>query len=142
MTSWSVRNFAQLSGVTVRALHHYERRGLLAPQRSRAGYRRYTLDDLARLERVIALKSLGFALGDIASFMDAPAAPSSGERPARAAGTRLKTAPAEHVRASARAQRERLTALRERIDRAIETLDAIDRDARPAAAVERFVRDN
>ena len=142
MTSWSVRAFAQLSGVTVRALHHYERRGLLAPRRSRAGYRRYTLGDLARLERILALKSLGFALGDIASFMDAAAEPSSDDRPARPGGTRLKASSIEHVRASARAQRERLAALRERIDRAIETRVAIDRDARPAAAVERFVRDS
>src|SRR5436305_14774010 len=100
MTSWSVRAFAQLSGVTVRALHHYERRGLLAPRRSRAGYRRYTLGDLARLERVLALKSLGFALGDIASFMDPAAEPSSGEHPARPAATRLKTPSVDGVRAS------------------------------------------
>jgi MerR family transcriptional regulator, thiopeptide resistance regulator len=138
MTSWSVRAFAQLSGVTVRALHHYERRGLLAPRRSRAGYRRYTLVDLARLERVLALKSLGFALGEIAAFMDVAGQASAGASRPAASTAHVR---ADDVRANARAQRERLAALRERIDRAIDTLDAIDRDARPAAAVDRFVRD-
>jgi MerR family transcriptional regulator, thiopeptide resistance regulator len=43
------KQFASLVGVTVRALHHYDRMGLLRPkQRSQAGYRRYTGRDFAR----------------------------------------------------------------------------------------------
>src|SRR3954452_18416109 len=67
--TWSIRAFAQLMGVTVKALHHYERRGLLSPQRSPAGYRRYSLRDLKSLDRVLALKSLGFPLAEIARFI-------------------------------------------------------------------------
>lgn len=36
---YRVREFAELSGVTVRALHHYDRVGLLKPRRTDAGYR-------------------------------------------------------------------------------------------------------
>src|SRR5438128_8550399 len=63
--TYSVRAFAELAGVTVKTLHYYERRGLLAPRRTRAGYRRYTIKDLARLQRIIALKSLGLPLKQI-----------------------------------------------------------------------------
>ena len=39
---FQAREFAKLSGVTVRALHHYDRLGLLKPSRhTRAGYRLY-----------------------------------------------------------------------------------------------------
>jgi len=54
--------FARLTGVTAKALQLYERRGLLKPRRTRAGYRRYTYTDLLRLERVLALKGLGLSL--------------------------------------------------------------------------------
>jgi len=58
--------FARLTGVTAKALQLYERRGLLKPRRTRAGYRRYTYTDLLRLERVLALKGLGLSLKQIA----------------------------------------------------------------------------
>ena len=60
--NYSVRAFAELTGVTLKALRHYERRGLLTPTRTRAGYRRYTLRDLAQVELIVALKSLGLSL--------------------------------------------------------------------------------
>src|SRR5215472_4266739 len=40
---YKVREFAEFAGVTVRALHHYERLGLLKPTRTAAGYRVYGL---------------------------------------------------------------------------------------------------
>ena len=42
----------QAGGRTVRALHHYDRLGLLKPNRTEAGYRLYHLGDLARLEQI------------------------------------------------------------------------------------------
>ena len=62
---YHVREFAQLAGVTVRALHHYDRLGLLKPSRTEAGYRLYYLRDLERLEQVVALKFLGIPLKQI-----------------------------------------------------------------------------
>src|SRR3954469_3355783 len=48
--SYRVREFAELAGVSVKALHHYDRLDLLKPARTDAGYRVYSLADLARLE--------------------------------------------------------------------------------------------
>src|SRR5262245_34190118 len=54
--------FAQLAGVTPRALRHYDRLGLLKPKRTAAGYRAYAPGDLERLEQIVALKFLGIPL--------------------------------------------------------------------------------
>jgi MerR family transcriptional regulator, thiopeptide resistance regulator len=71
--SWSVGEVARLAGVTVRTLHHYDRIGLLHPSvRSAAGYRGYHQADLARLQRVLAYRELGFTLEDIGRLLDDP----------------------------------------------------------------------
>ena len=62
---YSTRAFAELTGVTVKALRHYERMGLLGPMRTRARYRRYAFADLQQIERILALKSLGLSLTSI-----------------------------------------------------------------------------
>jgi MerR family transcriptional regulator, thiopeptide resistance regulator len=63
--SYRVGEFAKLAGVTVRALHHYDRIGLLKPQRGSSGFRVYSLQDLERLEQIAALKFLGIPLAEI-----------------------------------------------------------------------------
>lgn len=71
----TVGQVARLAGVTVRTLHHYDETGLLRPSdRSPAGYRLYTDDDLARLQAVLFYRELGFPLDDIATLLDDPAA--------------------------------------------------------------------
>lgn len=65
--------FAQLAGVTVRTLHHYDRLGLLKPRRNGSGYRLYRESDLERLEQIVALKFLGLPLKEIRSLLDAAA---------------------------------------------------------------------
>ena len=67
---YRIREFAQLAGVTVKALHHYDRRGLLKPRRSGSGYRLYVEHDLARLEQIVALKFLGLPLKEIKTLLD------------------------------------------------------------------------
>ena len=62
---YRVHDFAKLARVTVRALHHYDRLGLLRPNRTEAGYRLYYLRDLERLEQIVALKFLGIPLKQI-----------------------------------------------------------------------------
>ncbi len=58
--------FARLAGVTVRALHHYDRLGLLRPaRRSAAGYRLYCARDFARLQQIVTLKFIGLPLKQI-----------------------------------------------------------------------------
>jgi DNA-binding transcriptional MerR regulator len=62
---YSSRALAQLTGITPKSLRHYERVGLLTPRRTVAGYRRYSLGDVARIHKTLALKSLGFRLQTI-----------------------------------------------------------------------------
>lgn len=68
--SYRVHEFAGLAGVTVKALHHYDRLGLLTPRRTEAGYRVYTGCDLERLEQIVALKFLGLPLRQIKAVLE------------------------------------------------------------------------
>jgi DNA-binding transcriptional MerR regulator len=62
--------FAALTGVTVRALHHYDRAGLLRPsRRTGAGYRLYGARDFARLQQILTLKFIGLPLGEIKGLL-------------------------------------------------------------------------
>ena len=71
MTTWTVGQVADLFGVTVRTLHHYDEIGLLTPsERSRAGYRLYTDADLVRLQQIVVYRRLELPLEEIASLLD------------------------------------------------------------------------
>jgi DNA-binding transcriptional MerR regulator len=71
----NVGKVAALAGVTVRALHHYHRIGLLSPSgRTAAGYRRYSSADLDRLHQVLLYRELGFPLEEVATLLDDPSA--------------------------------------------------------------------
>jgi DNA-binding transcriptional MerR regulator len=65
--------FAELAGVSVRTLHHYDRLGLLKARRTGSGYRLYRESDLERLEQIVALKFLGLPLKDIRDLLDSAA---------------------------------------------------------------------
>lgn len=70
----TVGRAAELAGVTVRTLHHYDEIGLLQPSaRNGAGYRVYSADDMERLREVLAYRRLGFGLREIAALVDDPA---------------------------------------------------------------------
>jgi DNA-binding transcriptional MerR regulator/uncharacterized damage-inducible protein DinB len=66
---YKVHEFARLAGVTVKALHHYGRLGLLKPGRTEAGYRVYCERDVETLEQIVALKFLGLPLKQIAAVL-------------------------------------------------------------------------
>jgi DNA-binding transcriptional MerR regulator len=69
----TVGQVAERFGITVRTLHHYDELGLLSPSdRTRAGYRLYTDDDLTRLQHVVVYRRLGFALEEIALLLAHP----------------------------------------------------------------------
>ncbi len=69
-TLYRVQEFAELAGVTVRALHHYDRLGLLKPtSRTGSSYRLYSDADLARLEQIVVLKFLGMPLREIRELL-------------------------------------------------------------------------
>jgi MerR family transcriptional regulator, thiopeptide resistance regulator len=63
--------FARIAGVTVRALHHYDRIGLLKPSgRTSAGYRLYGEQDFVRLQQIVTLKFIGFSLNQIKDLLN------------------------------------------------------------------------
>ncbi len=65
---------AELAGVTVRTLHHYDEIGLVQPSaRTAAGYRAYAAGDVERLREVLAYRRLGFGLREIANLVGDPA---------------------------------------------------------------------
>lgn len=66
----SAGEVARPSGVSVRALHHYDEIRLLHPgERTSAGYRSYD-DDVERLHRILGYRELGFGLDEIAALLD------------------------------------------------------------------------
>jgi DNA-binding transcriptional MerR regulator len=99
--TYRVHEFAALTGVSVRALHHYDRLGLLKPRRTASRYRLYVTGDVAVLEQIIALKFIGIPLRDMKQV--------------------LRTRPAEFRKALA-AQRSLLEEKRRRLDRAIDAI--------------------
>jgi DNA-binding transcriptional MerR regulator len=104
---FQAREFAEMAGVTVRALHHYDRLGLLKPRsRTDAGYRLYEARDLERLEQIVALKYVGLPLKQIRVLLD--------------------RAPAE-VADALLTQRSLLTEKRNMLDRAIQAIGEAER---------------
>ena len=66
----TVGQVAQTFGVTVRTLHHYDEIGLLSPsERSHAGYRLYTAEDLERLATIVTYRRLDLPLDEVAALL-------------------------------------------------------------------------
>jgi DNA-binding transcriptional MerR regulator len=103
----TVGRVADLAGVTVRTLHHYDEIGLLQPStRTVAGYRAYSAADVERLREVLAYRRLGFGLREIADLVDASTADA--------------VAHLHRLRALLRDQRDRAAAMVTAIDRELE----------------------
>lgn len=101
--AFTVGELARLTGITVRALHHYDEIGLVVPsQRTAAGYRLYDDADVIRLQQVLLFRELGLPLDEIAFAIDQ-------------AGTRDELL---------RKHRAALVAKRERIDAMLSALDS------------------
>lgn len=60
---------AELSGIDPQTLRLYERRGLLTPARTEGGTRRYSDDDLDRLQRIADLVADGVNIAGIAQIL-------------------------------------------------------------------------
>ncbi len=66
----TVNEVSKLTGVSVRALHHYDAIGLLKPtQVTDAGYRLYDDTALARLHTILLFRELQFPLKEIKSIL-------------------------------------------------------------------------
>ncbi len=69
----SASECARRMGLSVRALRLYERYGLISPGRTGKQWRLYGADDIARLNEVLALKTLGLSLAGIADLLQGKA---------------------------------------------------------------------
>lgn len=89
----------------MRALHHFDEIGLLTPsERSAAGHRLYTADNVRRLYRIVALRQLSMGLAEIATSLD-------GDAGDLTAALRAQLAQAEERSETYRRLRERLRSL-------------------------------
>ncbi len=80
-----ISELAKLAGVTPRTIRYYESLGLLkANQREGTGFRYYTNDELARLQKINLLKTFGLSLNEISKVV-----PLLFEEPQKLAGKRM-----------------------------------------------------
>jgi DNA-binding transcriptional MerR regulator len=66
---WGVGQLARATGLSVRVLRHWEDVGLVTPERTASGHRRYGPDQVTRLYRAVALRRAGLGLGQIAVLL-------------------------------------------------------------------------
>jgi DNA-binding transcriptional MerR regulator len=70
----SIGSLSKRSGVSIRALHHYDQIGLLQPSEvAESGYRYYDDAAIERLWQILFYRELGFPLGDIGEILSSPA---------------------------------------------------------------------
>lgn len=101
---YTIGELAQLAGVSVRTLHHYDEIGLLGPSgRTAAGYRQYGHDELEDLQQILLYRELDLPLDAIA---------------------RIMLDPTFDRRAALVAQREQLAARAERMAAILAAIDA------------------
>ena len=71
---YTVKQLADLAGVTVRTLHWYDKKGLLRPARTtQAGYRVYGTKEVDTLQTILFYRALGMPLGEIKTLLADPA---------------------------------------------------------------------
>ena len=93
---YTVQQVAQISHVSVRTLHHYDKLGLLPPRkRSEGGYRLYGEAELIRLKRILFLRELDFPLREIRMGAEKAACASRSEKMPLGAPDRTDGSPPE-----------------------------------------------
>ena len=72
-TMYTVKQLADLAGVSVRTLHYYDEIGLLEPSYvGENGYRYYEDAELFRLQQILLYRELDLSLAEIREILDAP----------------------------------------------------------------------
>src|SRR5687768_10802735 len=73
MKTYTVNQLAQLAGISVRALHHYDEIGLLKPAFTGDNrYRYYGEEELLRLQQILIHRELDIPLAEIGAIIDGP----------------------------------------------------------------------
>lgn len=107
-TVLTVGQIAEMAGITVRTLHHYDEIGLIQPsQRSESGYRLYDATAIDRLQEVLFFRELDFGLEDIRAILDQP--------------TYERTQALHHQRSLLKGKADRIRSLIDAIERSIES---------------------
>lgn len=112
MPSWTIRDLADMLGLTPRALRFYEDKGLISPKREGQN-RIYGPRERARLDHIMRGKRLGFSLDDIRDVLDIYD------------GRVVEQADLLARRKKAQARLKELEQMREDIDRVSESLSAL-----------------
>ena len=69
----NAKEVSKMTGVSVRALHHYDAMSILSPGRNpENGYREYSDDDLDKLQQILFFRKCGFPLVKIREFLSRP----------------------------------------------------------------------
>lgn len=69
---YKIKQVAELAGVSVRTLHHYDEIGLLKPEVAPNGYRLYSEADFLKLQQILFFKELEFPLDEIKQILNHP----------------------------------------------------------------------
>jgi DNA-binding transcriptional MerR regulator len=73
MSTYRVKEFADLTGVTVRTLQYYDKIGLLKPSAyTKNKHRLYQVGDLLRLQQILTFKHIGYGLAEIRQMVNSP----------------------------------------------------------------------
>ena len=73
---YTVHEVANISGVTIKTLYHYQKIGLLLPEKIGAnGYRFYGEEELKKLQQILIYRELDYPLKDIIKAMESEASP-------------------------------------------------------------------
>jgi DNA-binding transcriptional MerR regulator len=69
-----IKEFADLTGVSVRTLHYYDEIGLLKPAEvdRHTGYRYYNEESLLRIQEILFYRELDFSLKNICDILSSP----------------------------------------------------------------------
>lgn len=113
-STYTVKQLADIAGVSIRTLHYYDRIKLLHPQREANGYRVYGEAEVDRLQLILLYRAVGMPLDGIARCLDDPA---------------------QNTVAHLQAQRARLQAQRTDLDQLIATIDATIATAKGTATM-------
>jgi DNA-binding transcriptional MerR regulator len=70
-SKFSIGQFSEKTGISIRTLHYYDEIGLLKPEKHpSSGHRIYTRKDILTLEKIISLKFLGYSLDKITNLLN------------------------------------------------------------------------
>lgn len=89
---WDIASITRRTGLTSRALRHYEARGLIQPLRAASGRRLYGAAELERIHQIIMLKRAGFGLQTIGTLLARGQHDLAGLIEAQLEGVRAETA--------------------------------------------------